>query len=76
MAFSTQDVDNDVDIGKNCAVKYKGAWWYRHCHHSNLNGFYHLGPHTSTADGVNWHAWKGHYYSLKKTEMKLRPFGF
>jgi hypothetical protein len=73
MAFTTRDVDNDVDIGGNCAVTYKGAWWYSNCHESNLNGFYHLGLHTSYADGVNWVGWKGYYYSLKKSEMKLRP---
>jgi hypothetical protein len=76
MAFTTRDVDNDMNNERNCAVKFKGAWWYRHCHASNLNGFYHLGPHTSDGDGVNWKDWKGNHYSLKKTEMKLRPSEF
>ena len=30
------------------------------------------GKHASHADGVNWGEWKGHYESLKTTEMKLR----
>ncbi|KAL9985609.1 hypothetical protein ACROYT_G008031 [Oculina patagonica] len=73
--FTTKDQDND-SWSKNCAVQFKGAWWYYACHHSNLNGVYHLGAHKSYADGVNWHAWKGHYYSAKRAEMKIRPVKF
>ena len=69
--FSTRDQDNDVH-GSSCAQRYKGAWWYSYCHNSNLNGLYHGGPHSSSADGVNWSTWKGYHYSLKFTEMKLR----
>ena len=28
---------------------------------------------TSDGDGVNWYHWRGDYYSLQKTEMKIRP---
>ena len=72
MKFSTRDQDNDAASGASCAQVYKGGWWYSACHHSNLNGLYHGGPHSSYADGVNWYTWKGHNYSLKFTEMKLR----
>ena len=72
MAFTTRDSDNDENPG-NCAENYKGGWWYKYCHHSNLNGLYYHGFHTSNADGVNWLAWKGHGYSLKSTSMKIRP---
>ncbi|XP_078661558.1 microfibril-associated glycoprotein 4-like [Branchiostoma floridae x Branchiostoma belcheri] len=71
--FSTKDRDNDESRPCSCAQMRKGAWWYDTCHHSNLNGLYHLGTHESYADGVNWYHWKGNYYSLKRTEMKLRP---
>ncbi|XP_078356641.1 uncharacterized protein LOC144641505 isoform X3 [Oculina patagonica] len=73
--FTTKDQDNDSS-GANCAVKHKGAWWYGACHSSNLNGLYHHGAHKSHADGVNWHPWKGHYYSAKRAEMKIRPVHF
>ena len=69
--FSTKDQDYDTYSG-NCAQLYKGGWWYGACHSSNLNGLYHHGAHTSYADGVNWYHWKGHRYSLKGTEMKIR----
>ena len=70
--FSTRDQDNDIAPRGNCAQWSKGAWWYRACHHSNLNGLYHGGRHSSYADGVNWKAWRGYNYSLKFSEMKLR----
>ncbi|XP_046863999.1 fibrinogen gamma chain-like [Xenia sp. Carnegie-2017] len=75
MAFSTKDSDNDKKLG-NCASLYKAAWWYKSCHASNLNGIYHHGKHSSYADGINWNRWKGQYYSLKSTSMKIRPRNF
>ena len=77
MAFTTKDSDNEnTEPPGNCAVLYKGAWWYNGCHQSNLNGLYHNGSHTSYADGIIWYQWKGHYYSLKSTSMKIRPLVF
>ena len=72
MQFSTRDSDNDIKPNASCAQQFKGAWWYRSCHHSNLNGLYLNGIHFSMADGVNWIPFKGYYYSLKRTEMKVK----
>ena len=71
--FSTRDQDNDVS-SRSCAVIFKGAWWYGDCHHSNLNGLYLRGNHSSYADGVNWYHWTRLYYSLRFTEMKIKRF--
>ncbi|VDI22795.1 Hypothetical predicted protein [Mytilus galloprovincialis] len=67
MQFSTKDRNNI-----NCATSYKGAWWYYGCHFSNLNGLYLNGSHSSFADGIEWYQWKGHHYSMKKSQMMVR----
>jgi len=69
--FSTWDMDQDT-WGDNCAVVFRGAWWYYDCHRSNLNGAYLNGQHSTFADGVNWYAWTGYNESLARTEMKVR----
>ena len=71
-AFSTFDQDNDKVRYSNCAVEFKGAWWYDGCHVANLNGPYLSGSYASYADGVNWEPFRGHNYSLKYTAMKIR----
>lgn len=70
--FSTKDQDNDSYDG-HCAEGYKGAWWYYECHDSNLNGHYYLGAHGTRSDGINWGSGRGHQYSYKSSEMKIRP---
>ncbi|XP_004593534.2 fibrinogen C domain-containing protein 1 [Ochotona princeps] len=72
MRFTTKDRDSDHSEN-NCAAFYRGAWWYRNCHTSNLNGQYLRGAHASYADGIEWSSWTGWQYSLKFSEMKIRP---
>ncbi|XP_018088380.1 tenascin isoform X1 [Xenopus laevis] len=71
-SFSTYDKDNDSAI-TNCALSYKGAFWYKNCHRVNLMGRY---GDTSHSQGVNWFHWKGHEYSIQFAEMKIRPVSF
>lgn len=47
--FSTEDRDNDVAV-TNCAMSYKGAWWYKNCHRTNLNGKYGESRHSQVSD--------------------------
>ncbi|KAM9720341.1 tenascin-R isoform 4-T4 [Menidia menidia] len=70
--FSTKDRDNDIAV-TNCALSYKGAWWYKNCHRANLNGKYGESRHSQ---GINWYHWKGHEFSIPFVEMKIRPFNF
>ncbi|XP_058861391.1 tenascin-like isoform X6 [Acipenser ruthenus] len=70
--FSTYDKDNDIAV-TNCALSYKGAFWYKNCHRVNLMGRYGDDNHSQ---GVNWFHWKGHEHSIEFAEMKIRPSNF
>uniref|UniRef100_A0A8C1EJ65 Tenascin Ca n=1 Tax=Cyprinus carpio carpio TaxID=630221 RepID=A0A8C1EJ65_CYPCA len=70
--FSTFDHDNDIAV-TNCALSYKGAFWYKNCHRVNLMGKYGDSSHSK---GINWFHWKGHEHSIPFAEMKIRPVNF
>ncbi|XP_076854360.1 tenascin isoform X2 [Brachyhypopomus gauderio] len=70
--FSTYDHDNDIAV-TNCALSYKGAFWYKNCHRVNVMGRYGDNSHSK---GVNWFHWKGHEHSIEFAEMKIRPANF
>ena len=53
-AFSTKDSDDEG----NCAAYWQGAWWYKNCYYSNLNG-------------KNL-AWLG-FNNVKTSEIKIKP---
>ena len=74
MKFSTPDRENDIWTGGNCVNYAFGSWWYRHCHHSNLNGPYSTSATVPQFKGVMWYYWKNSWtYSMKRAEMKVRP---
>ena len=74
LPFSTKDRDNDGASSSNCASSHKGAWWYNGCHRSNLNGLYLNGK--VDTQGMTWFNWKNSHYSVKRSEMKIRPKDF
>ncbi|XP_041808878.1 fibrinogen like 1B [Chelmon rostratus] len=78
MQFSTRDQDNDRYIQGSCAQENKAGWWFNRCHAANLNGkFYRTGKYKGQYDnGVVWGTWKGLWYSLRHTTMKVRPLVF
>ena len=63
--FSTWD--HDATQAK-CASKRHGAWWFKWCMNSNLNGKYGTG---SGYERMTWQHWLG-MEGLKATEMKIR----
>uniref|UniRef100_A0A2C9KCR8 Fibrinogen C-terminal domain-containing protein n=1 Tax=Biomphalaria glabrata TaxID=6526 RepID=A0A2C9KCR8_BIOGL len=66
--FSTFDRDNDSFSG-NCAIRRRGAWWYKDCSDSNLNGEWA----NNNLSAVYWDTvaeWK----SATFTEMKIREY--
>ncbi|XP_045066284.1 fibrinogen like 1B isoform X5 [Coregonus clupeaformis] len=75
MQFSTRDQDHDRYLQGSCAQENRGGWWYNRCHAANLNGkFYRGGVYKGLYDnGVVWGTWRGLWYSLRHTTIKLRP---
>ena len=75
-SFSTKDADHDT-WPSSCSQVFHGAWWYNHCHSSNLNGkYYQEGESVPYATGIVWGQLTGYYKSLKIVTMKMRPAGF
>lgn len=68
MAFSTKDKDND-NVKGACARNYRGAWWYKRCLYSGLNGIYGRDVKVP-GSGVYWYFLKNYY--AKFSEMKIR----
>ncbi|KAK7926178.1 hypothetical protein WMY93_008488 [Mugilogobius chulae] len=78
MQFSTRDQDNDRFHQGSCAQENQAGWWFNRCHAANLNGkFYRKGNYSGQLDnGVVWGTWRGLWYSLRHTTMKVRPLMF
>ena len=78
-SFSTRDRDHDTSGTQNCAKVYGGAWWYKACYNSNLNGKYvfhtpedYSGPYTPGANRLCWID-SGRCLYYNKVQMKIRP---
>jgi ficolin len=73
MKFTTKDQDND-SWGKSCAADHdKGAWWYRDCSHSNLNGLYANSP-VSGVKTMNWYHFGNKREALRRASMMIRSW--
>ncbi|XP_023017974.2 microfibril-associated glycoprotein 4 [Leptinotarsa decemlineata] len=73
MKFSTKDFDQDT-YGQHCAVLFSGAWWYKDCHISNLNGKYRNSVLSDQYkyQGMHWKTFRNHEYSHAKSRMLIR----
>ncbi|CAC5382799.1 Fibrinogen-like protein A,Ryncolin-4,Angiopoietin-related protein 7,Angiopoietin-related protein 1,Ficolin-3,Ficolin-1-B,Ficolin-2,Ryncolin-1,Tenascin-R,Fibrinogen-like protein 1,Tenascin-X,Fibrinogen C domain-containing protein 1-A,Ryncolin-3,Tenascin,Fibroleukin,Fibrinogen C domain-containing protein 1,Ryncolin-2,Angiopoietin-2,Angiopoietin-related protein 2,Microfibril-associated glycoprotein 4,Ficolin-1-A,Ficolin-1,Fibrinogen C domain-containing protein 1-B [Mytilus coruscus] len=67
MMFTTTNKDNDRWSQDNCADLRKGAWWYKHCIKSNLNGKYGYRNNGQ----IIWKSWKIKE-SMKSTKMMIK----
>ena len=70
MKFSAYDADHDLEGSTSCSSWCHGAWWYKYCYQSNLNGRYNGSVYPQ---GTTWTTWRSYDYSLRTTEMKIRP---
>ncbi|NXD44752.1 ANGL4 protein, partial [Copsychus sechellarum] len=76
LPFSTRDRDHDLKTDTNCAKHLSGGWWFSTCGHANLNGKYFRSiprQRHERKQGIFWKTWKGRYYPLKSTVMKIQP---
>ncbi|XP_072398452.1 fibrinogen C domain-containing protein 1-B-like [Diabrotica undecimpunctata] len=72
--FTTKDLDLDQSI-LNCAEEELGAWWYKSCYQSNLNGKLRniFRPAAYRDKGINWLSFRDNNYFLSQTRMLVRP---
>ncbi|CAG5027789.1 unnamed protein product [Parnassius apollo] len=71
--FSTHDADHDEWKDGSCAKEHGGAWWYKECDKSNLNGKYTLSAEEAQGQNIYWISFKAPTVPLTKTRMMIRP---
>ncbi|XP_025102813.1 uncharacterized protein LOC112569286 isoform X1 [Pomacea canaliculata] len=69
--FTTHDQNNDNYTTTNCAVSCHGAWWYKSCYHSNLNGRYKSDGAVGS-DGIVWSSAHTDNRGFTFSEMKFK----
>ncbi|RUS73269.1 hypothetical protein EGW08_018964, partial [Elysia chlorotica] len=67
LPFSTFDQENEPHPYLKCATHFKAAWWYKDCHHSNLNGQYNGTDYY----GLKWEGFAGSN-GVTYSAMKIR----
>ncbi|XP_055590805.1 microfibril-associated glycoprotein 4-like [Uranotaenia lowii] len=71
-SFSTMD-RNNAECFANCAADYYGAWWFKCCHASDLNGLHVYGnPTIKTSSRMSWKT----QVRIKISRMMIRPWMF
>ncbi|XP_037105112.1 angiopoietin-related protein 3 [Syngnathus acus] len=74
--FSTKDQNNGNPQAPNCARYHTGGWWFTGCGENNLNGRYQwerAKGRSARRRALHWKPGKGSAYSLKMTELSIRP---
>ncbi len=71
MKFTTKDSDNDASAN-NCAINRNGAWWYRNCFDTNLNGYNYNSKTAPEFKGILYWHWKRYEHSLKSVRMSVK----
>ena len=71
--FTTTDRDNDQLDRKNCATKFKGAWWHNNCAYALLTSYFWDGPTCNQAKSTYCILWEplGYGIPIKKATMKV-----
>uniref|UniRef100_A0AAG5DGS7 Fibrinogen C-terminal domain-containing protein n=1 Tax=Anopheles atroparvus TaxID=41427 RepID=A0AAG5DGS7_ANOAO len=69
--FLTKDQEKDPSSFLHCAVHLQGAWWYKDCSQSNLNGIYGNLVYKDWI-GMHWFGFKKDYRSMSYTRMMIR----
>jgi ficolin len=78
--FSAKDKDQDTRKGTSCSHTYgNGGWWYKDCHHCNINGHNYPAEQSSNGKGLTWNqggtARGDSYITYKETQMAVRKLG-
>jgi len=73
MQFTTKDQDKDMKEDDNCARKWEGAWWFKSCYKSHLNGRHpsRTGVNNN-AKRISWLPFESRFGGWVMSEMKLR----